>query len=300
MALRVAVANPKGGVGKSITTMMVAEGLALRHGARVLVLDMDPQAGATKLLLGHGALDELTRKQVGLAAMLKRWSRGADVALASHCEPASDLIDLRTPRDGGLVDVVPSNHELLGELSGFENTLRQIAKKDRLDLTLATLLQAALKQVEKNYHVVLFDCPAGPVPLGLAAIRSSKHIIVPTNLEDNSYTTHSDFLRFILTDDLGLSTQVTLHPLITMYHATNPLQKQMLDQLNVGVYNLNAIRRPIPYSAALQMAQKHPGPGSYRSQKEKYGSALVEVGALADEIASRIKLKVPRATWKVS
>ena len=53
MAVRIAVANPKGGVGKSTTAMMIAEGLALRVGARVLVLDMDPQAMVTKILIGQ-------------------------------------------------------------------------------------------------------------------------------------------------------------------------------------------------------------------------------------------------------
>ncbi|MBS0269959.1 MAG: AAA family ATPase [Proteobacteria bacterium] len=151
MAHRIAIANPKGGVGKSTTTMMLAEGLALRHEARVLVMDMDPQADATKLFLGHRALDELTSRQVGLASILKRWAKGGEVALASHCEPASDLIDLRSPRQQGLIDIVPSNHELLGELSEFEGVLRNLSKKNRLDVTLSILLQAALKQVEKNY-----------------------------------------------------------------------------------------------------------------------------------------------------
>jgi cellulose biosynthesis protein BcsQ len=294
MAHRIAIANPKGGVGKSTTTMMLAEGLALKHGVRVLVVDMDPQAGATKLFLGHRALDDLTARQVGLATILKRWSKGLDVALASHCEPASDLIDLRAPRQNGQIDIVPSNHELLGELSEFENALRALKKRDRLDVTISVLLQAALKPIEKNYHVVIFDCPAGPVPLGLAAIRASKHIIAPTNLEDNSYTTLSDFIRFILNDDLELGSTILLHPVITMYHATNPVQRQMLDQITVGLYGLNALPRPIPYAAALQVAQRHPGPGTYRSQKEKYGSALAEVSALADEIAKRINLRVTR------
>ncbi|CAA2140309.1 ParA family protein [Hyphomicrobium sp. ghe19] len=300
MAIRVAVANPKGGVGKSMTTMMVAEGLALHFGARVLVLDMDPQAGVTKLLLGHRALDDLKSRQVGLGSILKRWSNGGGIKLAAHCEQASDLIDLRAPRTGGFIDLVPSNHELLGELSAFEDAIRQSKRKDRLDVTLAALIDSAVKQIEKHYHVVLFDCPAGPVALGLASLRCVQHVISPINLEDNSYTTLKDFLHFILDDDLGLWSRVTVHPLITMYHATNPVQRQMLDQIASGLYGLNAIRRPIPYAAALQIAQMHQGPGSYRSQREKYGTALAEVTALANAIAERIQLKVSRAPWKTS
>ena len=56
MSVSVAIANPKGGVGKSLTTMMLADGLALSYGARILVIDADPQAGVTKSLLGIGTL----------------------------------------------------------------------------------------------------------------------------------------------------------------------------------------------------------------------------------------------------
>ena len=71
MSISVAIANAKGGVGKSLTTMMLADGLALSYGARVLVIDADPQAGVTKSLLGIGAEQELHSRQVGLATILR-------------------------------------------------------------------------------------------------------------------------------------------------------------------------------------------------------------------------------------
>ena len=78
MSVSVAIANPKGGVGKSLTTMMLADGLALSYGARILVIDADPQAGVTKSLLGIGAEQELRRSQIGLSAILQAFSRGED------------------------------------------------------------------------------------------------------------------------------------------------------------------------------------------------------------------------------
>ena len=70
MSICVAIANPKGGVGKSLTTMMLADGLALSYGARILVIDADPQAGVTKSLLGIGAEQELRRSQVGSCTLI--------------------------------------------------------------------------------------------------------------------------------------------------------------------------------------------------------------------------------------
>jgi len=290
MAIRVAVANPKGGVGKSTTTMMLAEGLALKYGARVLVIDVDPQAGVTKTLLGHGALAQLGEHNRGLGAILLGWAQGRNVKMATHAFAGSDLVELRE-RTAGLIDIVPSNNELLGVVGDLETKLRRLKRRHRLDVILAGLFAGALRPLEKSYDVILFDCPAGAVPLALAAVRTCQHLVVPTNLEENSYTTLLDFFRFILTDDLHLSEQVQVHPVITMYHAGNPLQRQMLDHINSGAYQLNAIPRPVPYASAIQVAQMHPGPGSYRYLREKYGTATSDLEALAVAVAQRIQLE---------
>lgn len=292
MAIRVAVANPKGGVGKSLSTMMLADGLALR-GARVLVIDMDPQAGVTKSLLGITSHDDLAARKIGLGPILEQWARGIEIRFATHRVPAGDLIELRE-RQPGFIDLIPSNNELLGEMVNFEQSLHRMKRKERADLTIASLLRAALARIERNYDLIMFDCPAGPVPLGLAAIRTASHILTPTSLEENSYSTLRDFIKFMLADDLGLAEQVEVHPMITQFHASNPIQRQMLDHLNSGVYALNAIPRPIPYATALQAAARHPGLGAFRSMREKYGSTLPDVVALSEAVAKRIQLKVSR------
>jgi cellulose biosynthesis protein BcsQ len=254
----------------------------------VLVIDMDPQAGATKTLLGHSALEQLRDNHRGLGVILQGWSQGRNVRLAHHCVVASDLVELRD-RTAGLIDIVPSNNELLGEVGALEMALKRLKRRQRIDVIIAGLLDGALRAVEPSYDIVLFDCPAGAVPLSLAAIRTVQHLIVPTNLEENSYTTLIDFFRFMLADDLRLSEKVYVHPVITMYHANNPLQRQMLDHITAGAYDLNAIPRPIPYSSAIQVAQMHPGPGSYRYLREKYGTATGDLEALAVAIAQRIQ-----------
>lgn len=291
MAVRVAVANPKGGVGKSTTAMMIAEGLALRVGARVLVLDMDPQAMVTKVLIGQPAMYDFRNQGHGLAAVLRDWARGRRSNLLSHIVPASDVIELRDPGGGGgAVDLVPSSPELLRDLSELQSLLARIKRRQRLDAILATLFERELARVDKRYHVILFDCPAGPVPLALASIRLSRHLVVPTNLEENSYSTLVDFLRLMLEDDLGMAEKVRVHILVTMYQSLNPLQRQMLDQIMAGAADINAIPRPVPYSTAIQRAEMHPGVGVFRKAREKYESALADVLALADTMFERLEL----------
>lgn len=287
MSIFVAVANPKGGVGKSLTTMMLADGLALTYGARILVIDADPQAGVSKALLSIGAEQELKSLQIGLGAILKSFQKGDNIRLAGHRVAAGDLIELRN-REPGFIDIIPSNHELLGTLPEFEHAARKKRRKDRLDVLLSNALRAELYQIQSNYDVVLIDCPAGPGILGLAGLRLAQHIVMPTSLETNAYSTLTDFLRFILADDLGLASRVRVHPLITQYHATNTTQREMLHHIRQGLYELNAIPRPVPYSTALQNAATHPGAGNFRSAREKYGNALPDLVAVTKAVAERL------------
>lgn len=287
MSVLVAIANPKGGVGKSLTTMMLADGLALTYGARILVVDVDPQAGVTKALVGIAGEQELHRRQIGLGSILQSFQKGASIRIAGHRVAAGDLVELRS-RQPGLIDIVPSNHELLGTLPDFEHASRKKRRKDRLDVSLANALRAEIRSIESNYDAVLIDCPAGPGMLALAGIRMAQHIVVPTSLETNAYSTLTDFLKFILADDLDLASHVRVHPLITQYHATNTTQREMLHHIKQGLYELKAIPRPVPYATALQNAATHPGPGAFRSVREKYGNALPDLLAITKAVAERI------------
>jgi chromosome partitioning protein len=287
-AVYVAIANPKGGVGKSLTTLMLADGLALAYGARVLVFDADPQAGITTALLGVDAQDELNRRRIGLGPLLQGWIRGREMDLASHCVAAGDLAELRS-RQRGYIDLIPSNHRLLGEIADWEHSARRASRRGRLDVLLARALRSAFGRMRGQYDIVLIDCPAGPGPLGLAALRTTKHILAPTCLEANSYSTLIDFLQFILDDDLDLASQVKVHPLITQYHASNALQRHMLQHVQQENYNLNAVGRPIAYAPVLQGAASHPGSGAFRTAREKYGNSLDAVLGLAEAVAQRIR-----------
>lgn len=292
MAVRVSIGNPKGGVGKSTTAMMLAEGLAIRFGARVLVLDMDPQAMATKILIGQQALHEYRSQDRGLSSLLRAWAKGARTDISRHIVPASDMIELRDrSTDSGSVDLVPSDPELLKELGDLQVIIGRLRRKQRLDAVLATLLGEELSRIDRSYNVIIFDCPAGPVPLALTSFRLSNHVLVPTNLEQNSYSTLVDFWRLILSEDLGLSERLRVHILVTMYQSINPVQRQMLDHIRAGAYELNAIYRPIPLSTALQRAQLHPGSGAFRSSREKYEAAIEEVVALADTMFDRLEFE---------
>ena len=288
MAKRIAIANHKGGVGKSTTTMMLAEGLAL-SGYRVLVVDMDPQATSSRMLLGASGLDEAVKQKRTLAKLLAQLSEGEVPQITRFRVKSSDLLELRDAPEKGAVDIIPSDPALLANVEPLEDAIRRAFPLTRIDVTLAAMLGSAITAVEKNYDVIIIDCPAGSNALSHTATRLSTDIIAPTSLEENSYVALKDFLNIILERDLGIERLRGVHVLLTMYMATNPVQQQMLDQIRSGALGrLNAFHRAVPHSTAFQRAALHSGTGNFRRAREKYGNALADVVALAKSVEERI------------
>lgn len=286
MAVRIAIANVRGGVGKSTTSMMLAEGLALKQ-LRVLVIDIDPQAMVTELLLRFDGCKQAVKDGKTLAHVLARMAQGKALKLANARMSGSDLAELHEARRRGKVDVIASNTSLLKDLADIEQSIRARYPDARLDDAIARLLQVDLTRLETNYDVTIFDCQAGTTPLNLAALRLAQHVIAPTNLEDNSFAKLMDFVRIILNDDLGLAGQLTVHVLFTMFVADDPQQKSFLKFIKSRIKGLNYLPRPIPFATAIQRAASDAGTGRYRTATEKYGEALDDVDALASEMMAR-------------
>ena len=118
MSITIAIANPKGGVGKSLTTMMLADGLALSYGARVLVVDLDPQAGVTKALLG---IDAAVNRRTLDGKHPEGWFPKQRITVAEAIEcytltsayAAAQEKDLGTLEPGKLADLVVLSRDIL-------------------------------------------------------------------------------------------------------------------------------------------------------------------------------------------
>lgn len=293
MAVRVAVANHKGGVGKSTTAMMLAEGLALRHGLRVLAIDLDPQASLSAMLLSSAGVRAAFTKERTLWHLLKDLAEGRPAQFGrAVTTKATDLAELRDPGDARRVDIIASSSELLSDYHEFEAVLRRRYGKVRLDEALANALSPELHRIDRNYDAIVFDCPAGAVPLGLTAIRSSQIVLAPTVLDDVSLRALKDFINVILKDDLGVYGHlVAFKVLVTMFVRTNPDQRAILEHITSGLYKLNALPRPIGHSVNVQRAVTRLRPDSFRSASEKYCDALGDVALLAGEILALMQPK---------
>jgi chromosome partitioning protein len=145
------VANQKGGVGKTTTTVNLAAGQA-QVGQRVLVVDLDPQGNAT---MGSG----VDKRSLTLSIY--------DVLLES-----ASVAETRVPSPRGGFDVLGANHEL----AGAEVELVSLERRERR-------LKTALEAVAADYDFVLIDCPPSLSLLTLNGLCSAHGVVVPMQCE---------------------------------------------------------------------------------------------------------------------
>ncbi|MEK9951119.1 MAG: AAA family ATPase, partial [Curvibacter sp.] len=156
MAKIFCVANQKGGVGKTTTTVNLAAGLA-KVGQRVLMVDLDPQGNAT---MGSGV--DKRRLQYTLY----------DVLLESATIPEARVKSEKLIEGGCSYDILGANREL----AGAEVELVDVERREKR-------LKQALAQVQDEYDFVLIDCPPSLSMLTLNGLCSAHGVIVPMQCE---------------------------------------------------------------------------------------------------------------------
>jgi chromosome partitioning protein len=194
------VANQKGGVGKTTTTVNLAAGLA-QIGQRVLIIDLDPQGNAT---MGSG----VDKRALELSVY--------DVLLES-----STIAEARQRTDKGGYDVLGANREL----AGAEIELVSVERRSER-------LRGALVAVESEYDFVLIDCPPSLSLLTLNGLCSANGVIVPMQCEYFALEGLTDLVNTIRQVHANLNPQLQIIGLLrVMFDNRMTLQQQVSEQL---------------------------------------------------------------------
>ena len=252
------VANQKGGVGKTTTTVNLAAGLA-RIGQRVLVIDLDPQGNAT---MGSG----VDKRTLALSVY--------DVLL----EP-STLQDARQRSPKGGYDVLGANREL----AGAEVELVTQSHRERR-------LRMALDSVAADYDFVLIDCPPSLSLLTLNGLCAAHGVIVPMQCEYFALEGLSDLVNTIRQVHANLNPQLQIIGLLrVMFDPRVTLQQQVSEQLK-SHFGEKVFQTVIPRNVRLAEAPSYGQPGVTFDPSSKGAQAFVE---FAHEMVQRLTPSTP-------
>ncbi|MEL6299038.1 MAG: ParA family protein [Pseudomonadota bacterium] len=176
----IAVANRKGGVGKSTVSVMLAYAFSVWSGKRVLLMDLDPQSNASLILLGGAGWLETKKKSKNIAAYIEdrlysiqqtkiheyRVHGVGDIEREDGSRPDLSLVS-------GSLDFEDMQDELITEYSRGSTPFKQ-AK-----LRCAEHFRAALNFAKPLADVVILDCAPGLSHATAAALRLADKVIVP-------------------------------------------------------------------------------------------------------------------------
>jgi chromosome partitioning protein len=253
MARIFCIANQKGGVGKTTTTVNLASGLS-RVGQRVLVVDLDPQGNAT---MGSG----IDKRALELSVY--------DVLLENASIP-----EVRQRNDKVGYDVIGANREL----AGAEVELVELERRDKR-------LKSALAAVAAEYDFVLIDCPPSLSMLTLNGLCSAHGVIVPMQCEYFALEGLSDLVNTIKQVHANLNPDLQIIGLLrVMFDPRITLQQQVSEQLKSHFGN-KVFDTVIPRNVRLAEAPSYGLPGVVFDPASKGAQAFV---AFAQEMVQRI------------
>ena len=254
MAKIFCVANQKGGVGKTTTTVNLAAGLA-KIGQRVLMVDLDPQGNAT---MGSG----ISKRELELTVY--------DVLLGSALVAEAAVLS-----DSCGYHVLGANRELAGaevelvDLDQRENRLRN-----------------ALAAVATDYDFVLIDCPPSLSMLTLNGLCAANGVIVPMQCEYFALEGLSDLVNTIKQVHANLNKDLKIIGLLrVMFDPRVTLQQQVSQQLK-DHFGDKVFQSVIPRNVRLAEAPSYGLPGVVFDPSARGSKAFVEFAA---EMVERIE-----------
>jgi len=243
-----AVANQKGGVGKTTTSVNLAAGLA-QSGRRVLLVDLDPQGNAT---MGSGVEKSKLERTV------------YHVLLG-----LGDAANIRLRVESGY-DLIPANRDL----AGAEVELVNLPNREGR-------LRSALERIGADYDFILIDCPPSLSLLTVNAFAAAAEVLIPMQCEYYALEGLSDLVGTIKRVRAHLNPRLEIAGLLrTMFDPRNTLAHQVSQQLEQH-FGDKVYRTLVPRNVRLAEAPSYGAPAVTWDKASKGAQAYV---ALTEEI----------------
>ncbi len=248
----IAVANQKGGVGKTTTAVNLAASLAATQ-RRVLLLDCDPQGNAT----------------MGCGVDKRNLSRSMTDVLLGDAELAAALV----PVDPGGFTLVPGNQDLV---AAEVQLMTKIGREVRL--------RNALKPVRNLYDVIVIDCPPALNLLTLNALVAADSVLVPMQCEYYALEGLSALMGTVEQIRASVNPELQLEGILrTMFDPRNNLSNEVSAQL-IMHFGDKVFRTIIPRNVRLAEAPSFGRAAMYHDKDSRGALAYL---ALAGELIRR-------------
>lgn len=252
MGRTIAIANQKGGVGKSTTAINLSSCLA-ELGQKVLTIDMDPQGNTTS---GLGV--EKNEIENTVYELLLGESSAADCTIALEYENVS---------------LIPSNVNLAGaeiELIGVEGK--------------EYVLKNAIEQVKSQYDYIIIDCPPSLNMLTINAMTTADTVLVPIQCEYYALEGLSQLMHTIELVQERLNSDLEIEGVVfTMYDARTNLSLQVVENVK-SILKQNIYKTIIPRNVRLAEAPSYGMPINYYDKKS---TGAESYRLLAEEVIHR-------------
>ncbi|NER19995.1 MAG: ParA family protein [Symploca sp. SIO1C2] len=266
MTVVISLINLKGGVGKTTTTIAVAEMLAGVFCQKVLVIDLDPQTNATVMLIGEERWEELNDNHHTLSQLFLDATdpdnHQFDLAQTLQYQ-VSNVTDVET------LDLLPSSLDLVD----IQYKLATIPTGKFYALCPIDILRRGIQPIIEHYDYILIDCPPNLGIITLNGLQISQRYIIPAipDLLSTYCIPHVIATVHDFAETIGQSIE-PLGIVISKYQADMTLHERVIKDLRRYSKDAPVFDAQIPQRQQIAEAAEFLKPHQFSTLKQKWGS----------------------------